>query len=149
MKEIILKVNQDHLERLSNERPPVDAMAEPIRDSLDADATEADVAITENGRGGAGGARVKDNCNGVTAEDVTMALAGATHLVFIGYSFPESDAYMRYFLGASLAENVALEAIHIIDPKTDAIVGRLRDGGHYGEHFLDMLNAYNRYWHLN
>ena len=56
---------------------------------------------------------------------------------------------MRYFLGASLAENVALEAIHIIDPKADEIVDRLHKGGHYGEHFLDMLKAYNRSWHLD
>ena len=76
-------------------------------------------------------------------------LAAATQLVFIGYSFPETDAYMRYFLGASLAENVALEAIHIIDPKADEIVNRLGHSGQYGAHFLDMLKPYNRCWHLN
>jgi hypothetical protein len=64
-------------------------------------------------------------------------------------SFPETDAYMRYFLGASLAENVALEAIHIIDPRADEIVNRLGHSGQYGAHFLDMLEPYDRCWHLN
>ena len=56
---------------------------------------------------------------------------------------------MRYFLGASLAENVALEAIHIIDPKADEIVDRLGKCGQYGAHFIDMLKPYNRCWHQN
>lgn len=78
--------------------------------------------------------------------EAAKALAAATQLVFIGYSFPESDAYMRYFLGASLAGNVALEAIHIIDPSAEDIVERLREGGQYGAHFIDMLRPYNRRW---
>lgn len=94
----------------------------------------------------------KHQADGPYAEqwcEAAKALAAATQLVFIGYSFPESDAYMRYFLGASLAENVALEAIHIIDPKASEIVDRLHDGGQYGAHFVDMLKAYNRCWELN
>lgn len=78
--------------------------------------------------------------------EAAKALASATHLVFVGYSFPESDAYMRYFLGASLAENVEIEAIHIIDPNADTIVQRLRDRGHYGAHFLDLLRPHKRLW---
>jgi hypothetical protein len=76
-------------------------------------------------------------------------LAAATHLVFIGYSFPESDAYMRYFLGASLAENVGIEAIHVIDPHADQIVQRLKSQGHYGAHFIDLLRPHNRCWDKN
>jgi hypothetical protein len=94
----------------------------------------------------------KHQADGPYAEqwrEAAKALAAATQLVFIGYSFPETDAYMRYFLGASLAENVALEAIHIIDPKADEIVNRLGHSGQYGAHFLDMLKPYNRCWHLN
>jgi hypothetical protein len=92
----------------------------------------------------------KHQADGPYAEqwrEAAKALASATQLVFIGYSFPESDAYMRYFLGASLAENVAIEAIHIIDPNADAIAQRLKDRGHYGAHFLDLLRPYNRCWH--
>jgi hypothetical protein len=94
----------------------------------------------------------KHQADGPYAEqwsEAAKALASATQLVFIGYSFPESDAYMRYFLGASLAENVDIEAIHIIDPNADAIVQRLKDCGHYGAHFLDLLRPYNRCWHKN
>lgn len=92
----------------------------------------------------------KHQADGPYAEqwrEAAKALASATQPVFIGYSFPESDAYMRYFLGASLAENVAIEAIHIIDPNADAIAQRLKDRGHYGAHFLDLLRPYNRCWH--
>ena len=94
----------------------------------------------------------KHQADGPYAEqwcEAAKALAAATQLVFIGYSFPETDAYMRYFLGASLAENVNLEAIHIIDPKAEEIVNRLGNSGQYGAHFLDMLKPYNRCWHLN
>lgn len=91
----------------------------------------------------------KHQADGPYAEqwcEAAKALAAATHLVFIGYSFPDSDAYMRYFLGASLAENVGIEAIHIIDPHADQIVQRLKDQGHYGAHFIDLLRPYRRCW---
>ena len=76
------------------------------------------------------------------------ALKDAQRLFFIGYSFPESDAYMRYFLGASLAENVDLEAIHIIDPQAEAITQRLREDKRYGAHFLDLLIPHQQCWHM-
>lgn len=91
----------------------------------------------------------KHQADGPYAEqwrEAANALAAATHLVFIGYSFPESDAYMRYFLGASLAENVGIEAIHIIDPHADQIVQELKKQGHYGAHFIDLLRPHNRCW---
>ena len=93
----------------------------------------------------------KHQADGPYAEhwrEAAKALASATQLVFIGYSFPESDVYMRYFLGASLAENVVIEAIHIIDPHADAIAQGLKDKGHYGAHFLDLLRPYKRCWHI-
>ena len=81
--------------------------------------------------------------------EAAKVLAAATHLIFIGYSFPESDAYMRYFLGASLAGNVGIEAIHIIDPRANQIVERLKNQGHYGAHFIDLLCPHNRCWDKN
>ena len=82
-------------------------------------------------------------------QEAAKALSVAKHLIFVGYSFPESDAYMRYFLGASLAENVGLESIIIVDPQAEAIYGRLRSDNRYGAHFIDMLIPYQRCWHQN
>ncbi len=92
---------------------------------------------------------LKHQADGPYAEqwrEAARALACAKHVIFIGYSFPESDSYMRYFLGTSLAENVELDAIHVVDPCADAIVRRLHDGARYGPHFLDMLQPHNRPW---
>ncbi len=94
----------------------------------------------------------KHQADGPYAEqwrEAAKVLAAATHLIFIGYSFPQSDAYMRYFLGASLAENVGIEAIHIIDPHANEIVERLKNQGHYGAHFIDLLCPHNRCWDKN
>jgi hypothetical protein len=73
MKQINLKVNQDHLERLTIARRPIDAISELIWNSLDADATEVDVTITENSLGGVAEVRVKDNGNGMTVDDAIKA----------------------------------------------------------------------------
>lgn len=43
-------------------------------------------------------------------------LAEAQIVLFIGYSFPESDTFMRYFLATSLHRNVNVERVLIIDP---------------------------------
>jgi SIR2-like domain len=82
-------------------------------------------------------------------KEAAKALSEAKHLIFIGYSFPESDAYMRYFLGASLVENVGLESIIIVDPHANAIVERLSKDKRYGDHFTDMLIPYQRCWQQN
>lgn len=44
------------------------------------------------------------------------ALKTADQVWFIGYSFPESDSYMRYFLASCLADNAHIRQIAIIDP---------------------------------
>lgn len=44
------------------------------------------------------------------------AISQADALWFIGYSFPESDSFMRFFLASSLADNVGLTQIVVIDP---------------------------------
>lgn len=66
------------------------------------------------------------------------ALEEAEKLVFIGFSFPESDIYIRYFLAANLFENVDLRTIEIIDPNADKICGRLKDSN-FGIHFTSRL----------
>lgn len=54
------------------------------------------------------------------------ALAAADRLWFIGYSFPESDSFMRYFLGSALFKNSRLREIVVIDPDRDVIDNRAR-----------------------
>jgi hypothetical protein len=46
----------------------------------------------------------------------TKAISTADILLFIGYSFPESDVFMRYFLSCALHQNSRLERLIIIDP---------------------------------
>jgi hypothetical protein len=50
------------------------------------------------------------------------AISSADLLWFIGYSFPETDSFMRYFLASSLFTNVRLRQLTVIDPTVD--VGR-------------------------
>lgn len=49
-------------------------------------------------------------------------LQHADKVCFIGYSFPESDTHMRYFLAASMFGNARIRQILAIDPDPDAIV---------------------------
>lgn len=61
-------------------------------------------------------------------------------LVFVGYSFPQSDNDMSYFLGTALRENVALRDIYVFDKNAASIVSRLRETrGPYGSIFIDLL----------
>lgn len=48
------------------------------------------------------------------------AISQADRLWFIGYSFPESDSYMQYFLAAAVADNTWLRQLAVIDP-SDAV----------------------------
>lgn len=54
------------------------------------------------------------------------ALLNADAIWFIGYSFPESDAFMRYFLAGALHGNTRLRQIAIIDPCAHKIIERTR-----------------------
>ena len=73
------------------------------------------------------------------------ALEEAEKLVFIGFSFPKSDIYIRYFLAANLFENVDLRTIEIIDPNADKICGRLKDSN-FGIHFTSRLRPIEGKW---
>ena len=44
-------------------------------------------------------------------------LRGARNVIFVGYSFPETDTYVRYFLKAGLGGASKLNRILIFDPK--------------------------------
>ncbi len=44
------------------------------------------------------------------------AISEADQVWFVGYSFPESDSYMRYFLANSMAKNTRIRHIAIINP---------------------------------
>jgi len=49
-------------------------------------------------------------------QHAAAALKSADQVWFIGYSFPDSDSYMRYFLSTCLAENTKIRQVAIIDP---------------------------------
>lgn len=73
------------------------------------------------------------------------ALREAEKLVFIGFSFPESDTHIRYFLGANLQGNVDLTTIEVVDPKADEICQRLQ-ASKFGTHFKDLLRPVKGKW---
>ncbi|MDD5279041.1 SIR2 family protein [Acidithiobacillus sp.] len=63
------------------------------------------------------------------------SLVSASHIVVIGYSFPENDGYVKYLLMASLADNNFLKDVTIVDPYCDdAYAARIK-------WLLDLLDA--------
>lgn len=73
------------------------------------------------------------------------ALEEAEKLVFIGFSFPESDTYIKYFLASNLYENVDLGDIEIVDPNADKICERLKVSN-FGIHFTERLRSIKGKW---
>lgn len=80
-----------------------------------------------------------------TWDQASEAMRNAEILRFVGYSFPESDTYMRYFLAAGLYDNVGLREISVVDPNATAICDRLR-ARDYGNSFKQLLRAYAQPW---
>lgn len=75
------------------------------------------------------------------------ALAEANTVAFIGYSFPQSDTEMMYFLARALSDNSSLRRILIIDPQAEAIGQRLRRAeSKSGTHFRDLMRLVSHRW---
>ena len=73
-------------------------------------------------------------------QQAASELMEAHTLVFVGYSFPETDNEMLYLLATSLSQNPNLQDIKIIDPEAESICGRLcSNQGKIGTHFRDLL----------
>ena len=66
MHKLELEVASDHVERLTKFKKPILAVEELIWNSLDADATEVRVEITESRLGGLERITVRDNGHGIT-----------------------------------------------------------------------------------
>ncbi len=77
--------------------------------------------------------------------DAATELYAADVVVFIGYSFPETDTEMAYFFATSLYRNVRLRKIVVIDPCAENIVKRLTSG-RYGSYFRDFLETIGLAW---
>ncbi len=80
-----------------------------------------------------------------TAADV---LRQAELLIFVGYSFPESDIEMLYLLATCLWQNPRLRQIIVADMNASAIVQRLYSQQHpkLGSHFTHHLRAIHGSW---
>lgn len=71
----------------------------------------------------------------------------ASMVIFVGYSFPQTDTEMRYFLARSLVGNARLRAIVIVDPLANGIVDRLKSPSTgFGDHFAKMLAPVAHRW---
>lgn len=65
MKEVQVKVQSDHLERMTKVRSPLHAVAELIWNALDADATKVEVKVSTNVMEGIDSITVRDNGHGI------------------------------------------------------------------------------------
>jgi hypothetical protein len=75
------------------------------------------------------------------------ALAAAHDVIFVGYSFPESDREMMYFLATAFTNNALLRSIHIVDPNADQIASRLTSSqSKAGSHFKALLHTHSESW---
>jgi hypothetical protein len=75
------------------------------------------------------------------------ALSSAHLLVFVGYSFPQSDVEMKYFLAKALADNLHLRKIIVVNKQADQIVRNLKlEGSGFGSHFRELLDPQNADW---
>jgi hypothetical protein len=73
LKTISVQVQGDHLETLARTRSPIDAVAEMIWNSLDADATLVQVSFESNAIGGLRAVRVLDNGLGLPYDEAVSA----------------------------------------------------------------------------
>ncbi len=73
------------------------------------------------------------------------ALQEAEKLAFVGFSFPESDIHIRYFLAADLSGNPDLGSIDVVGPNAGEICRRLRESN-FGLHFTERLRPIVGEW---
>lgn len=62
------------------------------------------------------------NVNSEVRSDWALAsklLKGATHIIFLGYSLPSTDNYIKYLLASSLSDNQRLKRISVITKDAD------------------------------
>jgi hypothetical protein len=59
-------------------------------------------------------------------EDACKAMSEADAIWFNGYSFPESDSFMRYFLASALTGNARIRQLAVIDPDIEVKKRSLR-----------------------
>lgn len=80
-------------------------------------------------------------------EHAARSLANASRIVFIGFSFPDSDSYLKYFLGVSLNLNYNCSKIEIIDPRASSVVKRLQSKEYgLGDVVSEKLTPYDQSW---
>jgi hypothetical protein len=81
VKQLKVKLQRDHLERMAGGRKPVAAIAELVWNAVDADATLVDVEIEENRLGAIDKIRVVDNGHGISHKEASAAFSslGGSH----------------------------------------------------------------------
>lgn len=86
-------------------------------------------------------------CFNPTWSAARRALQEADRVVFVGYSFPSSDTYMKFFLASSLAQSYDLRSIDILDLDANEIVKRLKsESERFGGTFKEKLRAFPGKW---
>ena len=95
--------------------------------------------------------------NKIVMKDWILAsqlLTNATHLIFLGYSLPQTDNYVKYLLAGSLNKNDRLKRISVITLDNDGsteeryrnLFGDFRSFNFHNlklDHFFDFIKKYN------
>ena len=77
-------------------------------------------------------------------EAAGQALQEADKVVFVGYSFPDSDNYLRYFIASNLTKP-DLDKIQIVAPHATDIYNKLTKSN-FGSYFKNLLEPIDTEW---
>lgn len=76
-------------------------------------------------------------------KEAAKALSESHYIAFIGYSFPQSDKEMKYFLATALTFNSNLRKIFIVDPNSENIAKTLKmPDSRMGSIFRELLQPW-------
>jgi hypothetical protein len=78
-------------------------------------------------------------------------LVAASHLVFIGFSLPDSDLFFRYLLASALARNTTLQTVKVLDP-SEVVLERYKsffsEALRNQHKFIPIKNSFENAWHV-
>ena len=87
-----------------------------------------------------------ESCIAPTWNAASESLATADRIVCIGFSFPDSDTYLKYFFATALNENINCDSIEILDPCANTISKRLSSNYGFGPAITNRLKPIQSPW---
>src|SRR5262249_54816345 len=72
--------------------------------------------------------------------EARKAINAAQRIIFIGFSFPQTDHHIRFLLAAGLMRNIYLSNLIMVNPNSDAIKESL--GNIFSNHGRELITPY-------